>query len=143
MRTLTAIPLTDLNKLRIQRVVLLHTFMNELSTNAASHHAAGRSVVLTDGVHSAERKHPVSNAAAKQSVNQSFLDQVVEFLRGTFEAIGSLGESPVTDGEVWEASLDAAGRVVDRKRIGQAGDLSWPVRAFRASSCVWMSRNKC
>lgn len=43
------------------------------------------------------------------------------------DAIGSLGESPLDQGEIWEASLD--GPVPTQARLSQESDLAWPVAA--------------
>jgi hypothetical protein len=127
----------DLKRVHVRRVVALPDLLGELRSRVGAQpraafveHSAS-TVHLTDGAASTSARSAMKNNSGSKSVsiknNATFLELVVEQLRLTFEAIGSLNETPLVEGQLWEARIDAEGRVRSRRRIGTDSSLAWPV----------------
>ncbi len=130
-RTLATVKLDDLNGIAIERIVSIETFLADLTdltkpqkTIDEEHRTVNRNNPQKD-TNKPERPPDVQQA----DVERSFFTAVTDYLKMTFTAAGSLGESPVEAGQLWAVSLDSAGNASNLRRIGSFDKLAWPVAA--------------
>jgi hypothetical protein len=144
-RQLATIRLDDLNGIPIKQVVALRHFIRD---------------VLDGNSKATELAHPVSNPGLRVAessgqtpggeamVSEStetetgFFSSLVEHLKITLEAIGSLGDSVVDSGELWEVDFDVSGQPSEPKRISAFDDLAWPVVGPDGSTYYALQRGR-
>jgi hypothetical protein len=122
---LTVLPTSALDGVGVTRVARLRDFVRELGREARREEPRP-APPTPDPV-----APPVPVAATQLVPVQSaeLFALVGERLQITFDAIGSLGDSPVERGEIWRASFAGEGAAPQRQRVGTDGDLRWPVAA--------------
>lgn len=131
-RQLATIKLDDLNGIPVNKIVSLSDFLRD-DLAASSSSQVG---VTTDFEVKPKKRKPSANTeviktkseqANKSNVNKNFLVELADHLQLTFEAIGSLSESAVDNGQVWAVEFDASGTPSEPRRIGSFYNLAWPV----------------
>lgn len=131
-RQLATIKLADLNGIPVNKIVSLIDFLRD-DLAASSSSQVG---VTTDFEVKLEKRKPSANTevvrtkaeqANKSNVSTSLFAEFADYLQLTFEAIGSLSESAVDNGQVWAVEFDASGTPSEPQRIGSFNNLAWPV----------------
>jgi hypothetical protein len=62
-----------------------------------------------------------------KAVGESFWNVVAQYLKNTFEYVGSLGEGRAEAGQIWIAQVDGTRLIGAARALGSFANLSWPV----------------
>ena len=118
-RRLVTVKSDDLNGIPVRDKQWLHVFVAALDEQAKGEQMAGGEANVNESEVSGET----------DEARSGLFGRLLKQLQITLDAVGSLGDSVVEAGQLWEARLGADGTVTERRRVGQLDDLQWPVAA--------------
>lgn len=147
LRWLATIKLDDLNGIPVTEIVSLNDFLGRNRTPHLDATVATGGFLRTSSAGKASDASEASHGSTQMQSNDSnpgkgFFEALADYLQITFEAIGSLGDSPVHSGQVWAVDIDVQDRETRRERVGTLGDLSWPVLAPDGKTIFAMQRGR-
>ena len=146
---LATIKLEDLNGIPVERVISLTDFIgNILAGTRGSGPKRSSSLALNVAMQipgrdaSKETKGGPAMVSQKPMINRGFFATLADYLKITFEGIGSLGDSVVDSGQVWVVDLDVSGKPSEPKQIGLFNDMAWPVVGPDGSTLYALRRGR-
>ena len=146
---LATIKLEDLNGIPVERVISLTDFIgNILAGTRGSGPKRSSSLTLNVAMQipgrdaSKETKGGPAMVSQKPMINRGFFATLADYLKITFEGIGSLGDSVVDSGQVWVVDLDVSGKPSEPKQIGLFNDMAWPVVGPDGSTLYALRRGR-
>lgn len=120
-RRLVTLKSDDLNGIAVRDRPRLHEFV------AALNQAATGKDMADDEANRNDSQAAEQTGGETSGETGSLFGRLLGQLQITLDAVGSLGDSVVDAGQLWEAQLGADGEVIERRRIGELDDLQWPV----------------
>ncbi|KPA19291.1 membrane protein [Candidatus Magnetomorum sp. HK-1] len=126
-RQIATIKQEDINGIPIKKIVSLNKFIkDDLPSGDRAKKKGTYDYMKTNE----KQKLSVSqekSAEPDDSSCKGFFKTLVEYLHVTFEAIGSLGDSVVDKGQLWQVEIDSSGTPSKPRQIDAFRNLSWPV----------------